>query len=148
MMLRLDVPRADRTGVKSFLALGLVCLVAVVGAVPTAAREAGSAKPRVEATVMTRGFEKTLSVRVTDRAGKPVTRATVTSAMEMRQPHVMVYPARPLAEQARGTYRVRADFLMAGMTVTIRVSGKRVARVTAKFLASPDPQGGTRLLAA
>jgi hypothetical protein len=119
------------------LAAAIACsVVTVVGAAP-AAIQARRLVPRVTATVVTKGEAKTLLVRVTDEISrKPIPHARVSASAEMRRPHVMIFPAMPLKEWPAGTYRSRYDFLMAGMNVTIRVSGANVVATTSKFRAS------------
>jgi hypothetical protein len=122
------------------LAATVACsVVTVVGAAP-AAIQSRTLEPRVAAKVVTKGEAKTLMVRVTDKiSGKPITHARVTASAEMRRPHVMIFPAMPLKEGPEGppgTYRSRYDFLMAGMKVTIRVSGANVVTTTSKFRVS------------
>ena len=119
------------------LAATVACsLVTVVGTAP-AAIQSRRLEPRVAATVVTKGEAKTLTVRVTDKiSGKPITHARVTVSAEMRRPHIMIFPAMALKEWPSGTYRSRYDFLMAGMKVTIKVSGANVVTTNSKFRAS------------
>jgi hypothetical protein len=108
----------------------------LVGAAP-AAPQVPKLAPHITATVVTRAEAKTLIVRVTDKLSRrPITHAKVTAAAAMRQPMIMNFPPMPLKEGPSGTYRSRYDFLMAGLTVTIRVSGANVVTTTAKFKAS------------
>ena len=122
---------------RALLAAIVVCSVAVVVGVAPAAVQGRRLKPRVAATVVTKAEAKTLIVRVTDTiSGKPIARARVTVAAAMYRPHTMIFPPMPLKEGSPGTYRSRYDFLMAGMTVTIRVSRANVVTTSSKFRAS------------
>src|SRR2546430_2006793 len=110
-------------------------MAAVVGAAPAAVQ--GKLKPHVAAKVVTKAQAKTLIVRVTDKITfKPIMHARVTAAAEMHEPHVMIFPAMRLKEGPPGTYRSRYDFLMAGMTLTIRVSGTNLVSTSSKFRTS------------
>jgi hypothetical protein len=119
------------------VALGTTCWLAVGVASASAEATVARTHPRVTATVLTQAAAKTLVVRVSDRVTrKPVTHAKVTAAGEMHQPHVMIFPPLPLHEGPRGSYRSRYDFLMAGLVVTIRVSGPGIFPVAARFKTS------------
>ncbi len=111
-------------------------MAVVLGAAP-AALQGRKLKPHVVAKVVTKAEAKTLIVRVTDKIGvKPITHARVTAAAEMHEPHTMIFPAMPLKEGPSGTYRSRYDFLMTGMTLTVRVSGANVVTTSSKFKVS------------
>ena len=132
-MLR-KVPLRHETGPFAF---AVACSLALfVGAAPAALRSP-PVKPRVSATVVTKAEAKILIVRVASRiSGKPITHARVTASARMLRPHVMIFPAMPLRESPYGTYRSRYDFLMAGMTLTIRVSGANLVTTSSRFRAS------------
>jgi hypothetical protein len=119
------------------LAAAVACGAAVIVGAAPAALQGRKLNPHIAATVVTKAEATTLIVRVTDKIrGKPITHARVSASAEMRRPHVMIFPAMPLKEQQPGTYRSRYDFLMAGMTVTIRVSGANLVATSARFRAS------------
>jgi hypothetical protein len=129
--------RFVRRHIRRPLAVTIACSVVTVVGPSSAAIQSRRLAPRVTATVVTKGEAKTLLVRVTDKISrKPITHARVTASAEMRRPHVMIFPAMLLKEGPPGTYRSRYDFLMVGMTVTIRVSRANLVTASSRFRAS------------
>lgn len=132
--LPMNVLLRHRSGPLAFM---VACSLSLfVGAAP-AAPQSPRFKPRVSATVVTKAEAKILVVRLAHNIGrKPILHARVTASAKMLTPHVMIFPAMPLREGPYGTYRTRYDFLMAGMTLTIRVSGANLVTTSSRFRAS------------
>jgi YtkA-like len=115
-------------------------IAALVLVCQAAAHAASGPTPRIEFEAPGTGPIRTLTVRLKDANGAPISGASVTATATMTTPHLMSTPPWHLHPAGRGVYKAQVFFAMlANWTVTVRASGRNVAPSSSKVAVDTFP---------